>query len=67
MDIWHIPEGERVVVQFNPSHQPIGLGSEKFKRIAGKIVRNGRFVQLHGNWRTLPTEGKDDMWRTLMV
>jgi hypothetical protein len=44
MNIWHIPEGERVVVQFNTSHQPIGQGSEKFRRIAGKIIRNGQFV-----------------------
>lgn len=65
--IWHIPEGERVVVQFNPAHQPIGPGSKKFRRIARKIIRNGRFVQLNGNWQKFPMEGKEDMWRTLMV
>jgi hypothetical protein len=67
MDIWHLPEGERVVVQFNLSFQPIGPGSEKFRRIAGKIIRNGRFVKLSGNWRKLPMERKEDMWTTLMV
>jgi hypothetical protein len=67
MDIWHIPKGERVVVQFNPAHQPIDPGSENFRRIARKIIRNDRFVQLNGNWQKLLMEGKEDMWRTLMV
>jgi len=48
-------------------YQPIGPGVEKFRRICEKIIRNGRFVQLHGNWRKLPLEGKEDMWHTLTV
>jgi hypothetical protein len=67
MDIWHIPDGERVVVQFNTSHQPIGNGGRKFTRIAGKVVRNGRFVPLRGNWRKLPNAPKDEMWSAIMV
>ncbi|XP_062162146.1 uncharacterized protein LOC133869203 [Alnus glutinosa] len=64
-DIWHIPDGERIVIQFNAAHQPMGPGSEKFRRICGKIVRNGRFINLHGNWRKLPPEGKEQMWLAL--
>ncbi|XP_062170564.1 uncharacterized protein LOC133876304 [Alnus glutinosa] len=64
-DIWHIPAGEKVVIEFNTLYQPTGPGVEKFRRICGKIIRNGRFVHLHGNWRKLPLEGKEDMWCTL--
>jgi hypothetical protein len=60
-------KGKRVVIQFNSAYQPTSPGSEKFRRICGKIIRNGQFVQLHGNWWKLPTKGKEDMWRTLTV
>jgi hypothetical protein len=66
-DIWHILDGERIVIQFNAAYQPTGLGSKKFRRICGKIVRNGRFIQLHGNWRKLSPEGKEEMCLALTV
>jgi hypothetical protein len=49
---WHIPEGEMIVIQFNPAYQPTGPGSEKFRRICGK---------------KLPPKGKEDIWITLTV
>jgi hypothetical protein len=66
--IWQIPNGERVVINFNNSFQPIGPGSEKFTRIARKLVWSGKFVDIRTkNLKKVPLQKKDEIWSALMV
>jgi hypothetical protein len=66
--IWQIPNGEKVVINFNNSFQPTGPGSEKFRRIVGKLVRSGKFVDIRTkSWKKVPLQKKEELWSALMV
>jgi hypothetical protein len=67
-EIWQLPEGEKVIIEFNNQFQPIGPGSEKFRRIAGNLIKNGKFVDFRTkHWRKVPKQNKEDLWTALMV
>jgi hypothetical protein len=66
--IWQIPNRERVLISYNNSFQPTGPGSEKFSRIAGKLVRSGKFVDIRTkSWKKVPLQKKEEIWSALMV
>jgi hypothetical protein len=67
--IWQIPNGEKVVINFNNSFQPTGPGNEKFRRIAGKLVRSEKFVDMKNSksWKNVPLQKKEELWSALMV
>jgi hypothetical protein len=66
--IWQIPNGEKVVINFNNSFQPTGPGSEKFRRIVGKLVRSENFVDIRTkSWKKVPLQKKEELWSSLMV
>jgi hypothetical protein len=52
-DFWLIPDEEKVILEFNKVWQPTGTNGLKFRRLAGKYVRYGQFVDLHTPyWKT---------------
>jgi hypothetical protein len=66
--LWTIPAGEKVVIDFNATWQPVGTSGMKFSRLGAKYVRSGKFVGLGAqNWRKIPPQAKEDLWAALMV
>jgi hypothetical protein len=47
LDFWPIPDEEKVILEFNKVWQPMGTSGLKFRRLAGKYVLAGQFVDLH--------------------
>jgi hypothetical protein len=44
--LWTIPTGEKVVVDFNATWQPVGKSEMKFHRLGARYVQTGKFVGL---------------------
>jgi hypothetical protein len=67
-DMWTIPEGEKIVLEFNTDWQPTGTSGLKFRRLAGQYIRSGKFVTIREkNWKLIPRQQKEDLWAALMV
>jgi hypothetical protein len=64
---WEIPAGKRVVMDYNPSWQPVGFSANKFRRQTGKLIRSGNYVHLRDDWEYVPACTKKDIWEALMV
>jgi hypothetical protein len=65
--LWEIPEGKRVVVEFNGLWQLVGKSGGKWRRMMGKLVRSGAFLRISDDWRKVPENTKDDFYSSLMV
>jgi hypothetical protein len=65
--LWEIPEGKRVVVEFNGLWQLVGKSGGKWRRMMGKLVRSGAFLRISDDWRKVPKNTKDDFYSSLMV
>jgi hypothetical protein len=60
--LWTIPVGEKVVVNFNATWQPVGTSGLKFSRLGAKYVQSGKFVGLSApNWRKISPHAKEDL------
>lgn len=67
-DIWAIPTGENVVVEFNMSWQPTATSRMKFGRLGDKYVRSGKFMGISDpHWKRIPKQNKEDIWIRLIV
>jgi len=67
-NVWQLPRGERVVIEFNEGCQPVGPDSENLRSLGGKLIRSSQFSELEThNWRKVSTQKKEDIWATLMV
>ena len=64
---WDIPNGQRVVCEYNNAAQPVGFSALKFRRMTGKIIRSGNYVRIRDNWAKVPQRIKEDIWDALMV
>jgi hypothetical protein len=42
----NIPDEKRVIAEFTSSAQPVARSGGKWRRITGKMVRSGLFVQI---------------------
>lgn len=66
-DIWTIPEGEKIVLEFNTQWQPTGTSGLKFRRLVGQYVRSGKFITIREkNWKLIPRQQKENLWTALM-
>jgi hypothetical protein len=65
--LYSIPDGKRVVVEFNGMSQPVGKSGGKWRRTTGKNVRSGSFVRLSDDWKKVPLEKKERFFEVLMV
>jgi hypothetical protein len=64
---WEIPEGKRVMMDYNQGWQPVGFSANKFRRQTGKLIRSGNYVHLRDDWAHVPARTKEDIWEALMV
>jgi hypothetical protein len=64
---WDIPNGQRVVCEYNNASQPVGFSALKFRRMTGKIIRSGNYVRIRDDWAKVPQCTKEDIWDALMV
>ena len=65
--LYSIPNGKRVVVEFNGMWQPVGRSGSKWQRMTGKMVRRGSFVRISDNWKKDPLEKNELFFDALMV
>ena len=65
--LYSIPDGKRVVVEFNGIWQPIERSGSKWRRTTGKMVRRGSFVHISDDWKKVPLEKKELFFDALMV
>jgi hypothetical protein len=66
--LWTIPTGEKVVVDFNATWQPVGTSGMRFIRLGARYIRTGKFVGLSApNWRKINPQLNEDLWTALMV
>jgi hypothetical protein len=47
--LWDIPNGQRVVCEYNNATQPVGMSAMKFRRMTGSIVKNRNYVRMWDN------------------
>jgi hypothetical protein len=67
-NMWSIPKGERIVVEFDGIGQPVGFSGQKLCRCAGYYVRNSGIVGIDKpTWRQVPNDRKEEIWNMLMV
>ncbi|XP_059436829.1 uncharacterized protein LOC132169901 [Corylus avellana] len=64
--LWDIPEGKRVVMEYNGAWQPVGQSGKKFRRMTGKACKAGTFIRLSDNWDDVPEQCKEDLFQSLM-
>jgi hypothetical protein len=65
--LWDIPNGQRVVCEYNNASQPIGMSATKFRRMTGSIVRSENYVRMRDDWLEVSERTKEDIWDALMV
>jgi hypothetical protein len=65
--LYSIPDGKRVVVEFNGMWQPVGKSGGKWRRMTGKMVRRGTFIRISDDWKKVPLEQKELFFDALMV
>jgi hypothetical protein len=65
--LYSIPDGKRVVVEFNGMWQPVGKSGGKWRRMTGKMVRRGSFIRISDDWKKVPLEQKELFFDALMV
>jgi hypothetical protein len=66
-DLWCSNDGDKIVCEYNPAWQPVGLSAKKFNRMIGEIMRSGQFVGVSTPWLKVPLQTKEDIWNSLMV
>jgi hypothetical protein len=44
LKLWEIPDGQRIVCEYNSACQPIGQCAVKFRRVTGLFIRSGNYV-----------------------
>ena len=49
--LYNIPDGKWVIAELTGMAQPVGKSGGKWKRMTGKMVRSGSFVQISDDWR----------------
>jgi hypothetical protein len=64
---WEIPPGKKIVLQFNNSYQPLGLGAGKFRRNCNKLIRTRPFVHMQDEWGNVDPIRRQCLWEALMV
>ena len=65
--LWDIPDGQRIVLEYNPAWQPMGESANKFRGMTGKFIRSGNYIRLSDEWKNVSNQAKEYIWDTLMV
>jgi hypothetical protein len=65
--LYSIPDGKRVIVEFNGMWQPVGRSGGKWRRMTGKMVRRGTFIRISDDWKKVPLDKKELFFDALMV
>jgi hypothetical protein len=65
--LYSIPDGKRVIVEFNGMWQPVGKSGGKWRRMTGKMVRRGSFIRISDDWKHFPLEKNELFFDALMV
>jgi hypothetical protein len=54
--LYSISDEKRVIVEFTGIWQPIRKSGGKWRRMTGKMVKSGSFVQISNDWKKVPLE-----------
>jgi hypothetical protein len=52
--LYSIPNGKRVIVEFNGMWQIVGKSGGKWRRMTGKMIRHGTFIRISDDWKNVP-------------
>ena len=66
-DLWCSNDGDKIVCEYNPAWQPVGLSAKKFNQMVGEIMRSGQFVGVSTPWLKVSRQTKEDIWNSLIV
>lgn len=67
-DVWNMPEGERIICEFNEQCQPIKAEGRLLTRFIGTVVRKPNLAPLDvKGWLQMPKEKKDEMCKIVEV
>jgi hypothetical protein len=65
--LYSIPNGKRVIMEFNGMLQPVGKSGGKWRQTTSKMVKNGSFVRVSDDWKKVPLEKNERFFEVLMV
>jgi hypothetical protein len=65
--LYSIPDGKRVIVEFNGMWQPIGKSGGKWRRMTSKMIRCDTFIRISDDWKKVPLEKNELFFDALMV
>ncbi|KAI8539917.1 hypothetical protein RHMOL_Rhmol09G0220200 [Rhododendron molle] len=62
-DIWNLPPGKKVVVDFNATCLPVGEEGGVFNRFIGTVARKPHLCPINcKSWHVVPNHYKEDCW-----
>ncbi|KAG5564236.1 hypothetical protein RHGRI_000438 [Rhododendron griersonianum] len=62
-DIWNLPPGKKVVVDFNATCLPVGEEGGVFNRFIGTVARKPHLCPINcKSWHFVPNHYKEDCW-----
>jgi hypothetical protein len=65
--LWDIPDGQRIVCEYNPTSQPVGQSTSKVRWMTSLIIRSGNYIRISDEWKDVLECTKEDIWDALMV
>ncbi|KAG5531824.1 hypothetical protein RHGRI_026439 [Rhododendron griersonianum] len=67
-DIWNLPPGKKVVVDFNATCLPVGEECGVFNRFIGTVARKPHLCPINcKSWHFVPNHYKEDCWSIIEV
>ncbi|KAH7669153.1 hypothetical protein IHE45_11G059200 [Dioscorea alata] len=67
IDIFTLPPGERVIVEWNNQNQPVDLSREMLAQFLGHIAGNCQnFPIRYEKWKKIPQSYKDHVWNNII-
>jgi hypothetical protein len=65
--LYSIPNGKRVIMEFNGMLQPMRKSGDKWRQTTSKMVKNNSFVRVSNDWKKVPLEKNERFFEVLMV
>ena len=67
-DVWNLPVGKKIVLNFNGAFQPIDKEAGIFSRFIGTVARKPHLCPIkYLTWRKLPMDYKEECWKIIEV
>lgn len=67
-DIWNLPPGKRLALDFNATCLPVGVEGGMFNRFIGTVARKPNLCPINcKSWHHVPMHYKEECWSIIEV